>query len=214
MSANASREGPLAAGVAGPVVEINRLALGLLALRSAAEPFPARPPLLAALAPLWAGLDRAAFERAAHCPCLLVEFDLEALLSGPRVAESGFAHPGSSWFQGPAASRLAYLTMTHAWHLARLQPLAARLPLGLGDSASSRLAALSLPELGECLDRAGDLRWLRPRWDRQLEVWRELLSAAGSPEVERHEGLRLRGVQLMAGAFWARDDELAPRPPR
>lgn len=211
MSANASREGPLAAGIAGPVVEINRLALGLLAVRSAAESPAALPPLLSALAPLWAGLDGCAFERAAHCPCLLVEFDLDALLSGPRVAESGLAHPGSPWFEGPAASRLAYLAMTHAWHLARLQPLAARLLLGLTDSASARLAALSLPELGECLDRAADLRWLRPRWDRQLEVWRELLSAAGSAEAERHESLRLRGVQLMAGAFWAREDPPAPR---
>jgi len=86
--------------------------------------------------------------------------------------------------------------MTHAWHLARSEPAAARLLLGLsavnvtviGGSTLSRLTALA----------ESRAEWLRPRWENRPRVWRELLRTAAEGDAGALERLRVRGLQLLA----------------
>ncbi|MCW5581661.1 MAG: hypothetical protein KIS72_09995, partial [Luteimonas sp.] len=92
------------------------------------------------------------------------------------------------------------------WHLVQTRRFAARIVLGLRDDSVEWLAALSLRQLGECLECSP--HFLRPRWARSPEVWRYLLTAAASAEPAEFELARLRGMQLLAAACWP-----APRSP-
>lgn len=127
------------------------------------------------------------------------------LSAGGGVRES---REGEHWFEEQSLPRLAYLTLTYAWHIVRSRPLAARIVLGLHEADSAWLAGLTLRELGACIEHAPGL--LRPRWLAHPEVWRHLLSAAASAAPAEFELARLRGMQLLAAPWWPAD----PRRPR
>ena len=86
---------------------------------------------------------------------------------------------------------------------------AARVVLGLPDDGAEWLAGLTLRQLGECLECSP--RFLRPRWESSPAVWRHLLAAAASAEPAEFERARLRGIQLLAAAYWPKS---VPRPRR
>jgi hypothetical protein len=78
-----------------------------------------------------------------------------------------------------------------------------------------------------CADRIGPLRlqdldwlaqhrpgWVRPRWERQPQVWRHLLLAARDPGGTDLTRVSLRGIQLMATGVLAGAGHLMPRPRR
>lgn len=200
--------GPSAAALA-PLAEINELALELMIRRAAGEPS-GLPVVLREPLELWRALTPGQCRRIASCPFLLVEVGLGAL-SGVACDSSGGvrdAGEGERWFGEESLPRLAYLTLTYAWHIVRSRPLAARVVLGLQQDESAWLAGLTLRDLGACVERAPGL--LRPRWLAHPEVWRHLLSAAASAEPAEFELARLRGMQLLAAPYWPAD----PRRPR
>jgi len=191
--------GPSAAALA-PLVEVNELALELMIRRAAAAPGDL-PAILREPLELWRALTPAQCRRIAGCPFLLVEVGLGAL-AGTRGASGEVRDAGGSerWFEEQSLPRLAYLTLTYAWHIVRSRPLAARVVLGLHEAESAWLAGLTLRELGECVERAPSL--LRPRWLGHPEVWRHLLAAAASATPGEFELARLRGMQLLAAPYW------------
>jgi hypothetical protein len=194
-------EPAFAASSLAPLAEINDLALELMAQRASGETA-GLPAILRESADLWRVLTVLQRHRLAGCPFLLVEFGFGGLSAQARHPLEGVRErrPGTQWFEEQNLPRLSYLTLTYAWHLARTRRLAARVVLGMQDDCADWLAALSLRELGECLE--GSPRQLRPRWAGSPEVWRHLLVSAASPDPAALEQARLRGVQLLAAPYW------------
>ena len=181
------------------LIELNELSLALLAEQGASRAAPASP-LLRQVAELWQALDPAARRRAAGCPYLLVDagfadpvrWRLPASLGVGDTADS----PYTSFFTVPAATEVARLVFTYAWHLARSQSAAARLLLGMPDPCAMLIAHLSLRQIQGLAEAHPE--WLRPRWPTRLRVWRELLLAAAAGEVPALERARLHGLTLLA----------------
>lgn len=196
-----------AAGSLASLAEINDLALELMAGRAGGDAA-GLPPLLRDSAGLWRALGAVQRRRLAGCPFLLIEIGFDEFLPLSRGAPGGVRESREEvqWFAEESLPRLSYLTLTYAWHLVQTRRFAARIVLGLRDDSVEWLAALSLRQLGECLECSP--HFLRPRWARSPEVWRYLLTAAASAEPADFELARLRGMQLLAAACWP-----APRSP-
>ncbi|MBV8445548.1 MAG: hypothetical protein JOZ92_06495, partial [Candidatus Dormibacteraeota bacterium] len=91
---------------------------------------------------------------------------------------------------------VARLVFTYAWHLARCEPSAARLLLGMSAASATLISGYTLRQIQVLAERRLD--WLRPRWPARVEVWRDLLIAAASGEGPALERARLRGLTLLA----------------
>lgn len=182
-----------------PLVEINELALELMAARAAGEPA-GLPAILRESLDLWRALTPVQRRRLAGCPFLLVDIGFGEVPSTSSRHGVRDSIGGTQWFAEAALPRLSYLTLTYAWHLVRSRRHATRIVLGLPDDCAAWLAALTLRQLGDCLERSP--RFLRPRWADNPQVWRQLLSAAASSEPADFELARLRGIQLIAASYW------------
>lgn len=200
-----------APGALAPLAEINDLALELMAQRAAGEP-DGLPAMLRESLDLWRALTPERRRRLAGCPFLLVDIGLDTAGSPSHSALEGVREPQepAQWFAEESLPRLSYLTLTYAWHLARTRRLAAGVVLGLPDDGAKWLAGLTLRQLAECLECSP--RFLRPRWAASPAVWRYLLLAAASTEPAEFERARLRGIQLLAAAYWPHAAARAPRP--
>jgi hypothetical protein len=191
--------GWLQPGTLATVLELNELGLALLAEQGLARGSAACP-LLRQVAELWRMLEPKARQRAADCPYLL----LDAGFADPprwRVCAQGQVGdsaplPYAAFFTVPAAAEVARLVFTYAWHLARCEPPAARLLLGMSAASATLISSYTLRQIQRLADRRLD--WLRPRWPARVEVWRELLIAAASGEGPALERARLRGLTLLA----------------
>lgn len=181
------------------LVELNELCLALLAEQAAARGASASL-LLRQVAELWRVLDAAARRRAAACPYLL----LDAGFADPRrwrpapAPQVGDAARGdyAAFFTVPAAAEVARLVFTYAWHLARSQPAAARLLLGMPAPSAALIGHYTLRQVQALAESRQE--WLKPRWPARVLVWRELLLAAASGEGAALERVRLRGLTLLA----------------
>lgn len=199
--------GWLPAGTLETLVELNELSLALLAEQAAARGV-AGGLLLRQVADLWRSLDPAARRRAASCPYLLVDAGFADPLRwrptpAPQVGDAAHA-AYTAFFTVPAASMLARLVFTYAWHLARTQGAAARLLLGMPAPSVALIRHYTLCQIQLLAER--HLEWLRPRWPARVQVWRELLQAAATGEPVPLERARLRGLTLLAA-----EARLAPR---
>ena len=185
-------------GTLETLVELNELCLALLAEQGAVRGASASL-LLRQVGELWRALDAAARRRAAACPYLLIDAGFSdplrwRLPPAPQVADAEGSYP--SFFTLPAATELARLVFTYAWHLVRSQASAARLLLGMPPPSAALIAHYTLPQIQALAEsRPG---WLRPRWPARVQFWRELLLAAASGDAAVLERARLRGVMLLA----------------
>jgi len=179
-----------------PVAEINQTLLE--ALRTAArDASRARlPRLLLALREEWMGLDQAAIERAAACPCLLLDAGFAHPLFGARPLPSVMEAPACGYLAGAEGVALLRRTLLLGWHLARANQLAARVLLGMSGVAAQRLAMIRLQELDALAERA--TASAVPRWEQQPRVWRQLLRAARRGQAPQLRAAHLRGLQLLA----------------
>lgn len=194
-------EGPLPDHALSSLAEINELALELLAACAAQEDGARKPAMLLDLRELWSRQTMVQRRRLAHCPYLLVDAGFGSFHRWPYAAHQVRDGVGAlSWFGIGRAERLASLIMMFAWHLSRTHRLAARLLVGASDDAVDALAALTVRQVEECLDRA--VAWLEPRWCENSVTWRRLLDAAASDDSTKLDQARLYGVQLMAGSVW------------
>ena len=102
----------------------------------------------------------------------------------------------AAFFTTEGAMSLMRLVMTHAWHLARSEPAAARLLLGISGANVTVIGACTLGRLIQLAESRTE--WLRPRWENRPRIWLDLLRTAqhgGSGAVER---MRVRVLQLLA----------------
>jgi hypothetical protein len=192
------RQSWLSAATLESLEEVNGQALALL--RAQCQVAAAQPSLLRNVSGLLSNLDAAAMRRAAGSAVLLVD--------------AGFAH-GSLWsdaivgavndrdaagpdafFTVDGAVDVMRLVVTHAWHLARTEPSAARLLLGVSAHNVMVIGGCTLSRLTHLAETR--TQWLRPRWESRPRIWCELLRTAGEVENGALERLRVRGLQLLA----------------
>jgi hypothetical protein len=189
----------LRAATLDSVAELNELGLALLAEQSAVRCGGAGA--LQPLGELWRALDGAARRRAAACPYLLLDAgfgDPARWRPAPGASQVGDAATEryARYFTVPSATEVARLVFFYAWHLSRSQPVAARLLLGMAPASVASISRHTLRQIQELAEAHPE--WLRPRWAARVQVWRELLLAAGSGEPLQLERARLRGLTLLA----------------
>jgi hypothetical protein len=140
----------------------------------------------------------------AQCPYLLLDAGFSvperwrAMVTG-SVQDVG---PTVQRAHDPVGIELVRRTLVLAWHLARANPLAARITLGMNAECIELIASRGLYELEAVAE--SQPAWVRPRWESKLEVWRQLLRAACDDQITRLRQLQLRGVQLLAGSTMVR----------
>jgi hypothetical protein len=161
-------------------------------------------PMLSQLADAWRSLDARARRRAAECPYLLVDAGFSdarrwRFPTGHAVSEPGAVtvSEGPPFFTAPGANDVIRRVLQFARELARTNNVAARLWLAMPPHCAQLLAGYNLREVD--MAAARHPAWLRPRWSRQVSVWREFLSAARSGDTEAMELARMHGIQLLAG---------------
>jgi hypothetical protein len=192
-----------------PVVEINERLLERLhtdacagrAAHGRACAGGGAPELVQALLPEWCALDKAAQRRLAQCPYLLLDAGFAEPARWQAVAGLGVHEAAPPRIEpcdlaaDPAWVALRRRTLLLGWHLARSQPLAARVLLGMSPACTECIAARRLTDLDELAEGAGRMV---PRWEQQPHVWRQLLRASHAPGEELRWA-QLRGLQLLAG---------------
>jgi hypothetical protein len=188
----------LAGGVLDPLVEINAQCIDLL--RGMAGRDRAALPILGDLAPLWRALPQDGRRRLADCPYLLVDagFGDEARwrLLQQRAVNDQPRELRAVCFAGERAVGFSRRVLMYGWHLARAHRSVARIVLGMSPACLDRIATLSLRELeGVCEQHPG---WVRPRWESQPLIWRQMLAAAVSADAPAMQQASLRGIQLLA----------------
>lgn len=193
--------------VLDPLYEINGQCVELLChMASAALPHSRPAPLLRDLAPLWRRLTDEGRSQVAASPFLLVDAGFADEARWRNLLQAGVhdlpRDPRAAFFQGQRASAFARRVLVYGWHLARAHRSVARLMLGMTPASLSYIAQLNLRDLDRvCEQHPG---WLRPRWEAQPDVWRQLLAAAIAGDDAALQLARLRGIQLLgAGAFTA-----------
>jgi hypothetical protein len=187
----------------GHLSELNLRFLEQLVRASRAAANPLRTPLLSQLRADWQRLSPARLLQLAECPYLLMDagFALPGCWGGPaadQVRDETVVIRGCG-FAEVMGTDLVRRMLVLAWHLARANPLAARITLGMSDACISLIAARSIAEL----ERLAETRpeWVRPRWEDRPEVWRQLLLAAANGPELRLRQLQLRGLQLLASGL-------------
>lgn len=88
------------------------------------------------------------------------------------------------------------LALFYAWHVARVDSLAARIFLGMSQTTQEVFAQLSLPHLQQLALTQPSL--VTPRWSDRSTVWQILLGSAhlGANHLAQ---TRMLGIQLIAG---------------
>jgi len=174
------------------------------------------PALFAGQLAIWHEMPAAARQRLAASPWLLVDagFDDPARW---RCLEQRMVHDlpaqyAEPVFVGQGVTEFIRQTLILGWHLARADRQLARIVLGMSAPCADRIAPLRLQDLEWLAQhRPG---WVRPRWERQPQVWRHLLVAARDPGCTELTRVSLRGIQLMATGVLAGAGLLVPRPRR
>jgi hypothetical protein len=153
------------------LIELNELCLALLAEQAIARGAAASA-LLRQVSELWRELDSPARRRAAACPYLLLDagFADPARWRMPPAPHVGDAHGAyGSFFTVPAATEVARLVFTYAWHLARSQALAARLLLGMTPPSVALIGQCTLRQIQALAESRPE--WLKPRWPARVQMW-------------------------------------------
>lgn len=191
-----------------PIVEINERLLERLHAHACAAVAGQRreaaagaaDELVRALLPEWCALDAVAQRRLAQCPYLLLDAGFAeparwqlSPAAGVQEAGASRGEPGAHGAD-PAWLALRRRTLLLGWHLARSQPLAARVLLGMSPASAEYIAARRLTELEELAEGAGRMA---PRWAQQPQIWRQLLRASHAA-AEELRWTQLRGLQLLA----------------
>jgi hypothetical protein len=176
--------------------EVNQQVLELLRAQCRADL--GRVPLLGEVGNLLMTLEAPALQRAAASCVLLVDM---AFAEGSRWSDAilGAVHDRQRpepFFTVDGAVEVMRMVITHAWHLARSQPAAARLLLGLSAANVSVIGGCSLRRLIQLAEAHAE--WLRPRWENRPRIWRDLLRTAGEGSLGAAERMRVRGLQLLA----------------
>jgi hypothetical protein len=186
--------------------EINERCLELLQ-QVAKSQNPSTPLIIRALQSDLEALTVEVRARAAQRGFLLVDLEFGNPAWWRSLRKTNASGSGSrrrpAVFPRASGQQLARSTLFLAWHAVRSEPTAARVMLGLCTDVQTELARLSLRDIDTiALKRHADLR---PRWESQPHLWRQLLRAAQSGDYRIARLVNIRGLQLITGAVTDHD---------
>jgi hypothetical protein len=181
------------------LAEVNHRCLGLLAEQALLHG-PQSQPALRDVGELWRALDEHARWQAAACPYLLVDAGFGdpqrwQSLSRGRVGD-GQSVAYASFFTVPDTAKVARMVFVYAWSLVASHAAGARAVLGIHPHCASLLGACTVPQVHELAERHSG--WLRPRWLKRADLWRNMLVAAAQEDAVTLECSRMQGLQLLA----------------
>jgi hypothetical protein len=185
----------LAAATLESVLEVNEQALVLLRAQCLAGGV---HPFIRQVNDLLLTLDAKSMRRAAASAVLLVNagFADDGLWSCALIGGVNDRPSEGPFFTVDGSVALMRLVMTQAWHLARSQPAAARLLLGLSAENLNVIGGCTLSRVTHLAETRS--HWLRPRWEHRPGIWSDLLRTAGQGDRGALERMRVRGLQLLA----------------
>lgn len=186
-------------GLQGQLAELNARLLELLRQQALSPGAGGRPPPLAALAPLLCRLQEPGLQALARCPYLLLDAGFARPEHWDGAVHDRVDAGRAGWLAQVAEPALVRGAVVLGWHLARANPYAARLALGMTPQCARLIARLRLRELEERVERGAAS--CRLRWEERPAVWQQLLEAAVGGPGTQLEVLHLRGMQLMAAQF-------------
>ncbi|HEY1898489.1 MAG TPA: hypothetical protein VGG49_01710 [Steroidobacteraceae bacterium] len=192
------RQSWLGAATLASLEEVNEQVLALLRAQCMAEVPQAA--LTRDVSSLLLNLDAASMRRAAASAVLLVD---AGFADGQRWSDAivGAVNDGqpigpAPFFTVDGAVAVMRLVMSHAWHLARSEPAAARLLLGMSVTNGALIGGCTLTRLLRLAEAR--TQWLRPRWENRTRIWCDLLRAAAAADSGAAERMRVRALQLLA----------------
>jgi hypothetical protein len=192
------------------VCQINAQCLDLLCSTAAGSAHPI-PALLASHQARWRQLTPAARVQLAARPYLLADagFDDETRWRWPdqRVVRDLKGDLTVPFFTGDHVGDFVRRVLVFGWHLARTNRQLARVVLGMTPACAAHVAALQLRDLDWLAEHQPG--WVRPRWERHPDIWRELLCAAHRADDVQLVQVSLRGLQLLGGGVLAAQREVA-----
>jgi hypothetical protein len=192
------RQSWLNAATLESVVEVNEQVLALL--REQCRVVAGQPSLIRDVSSLMLNLDAKSLRCAAASAVLLVDAQFaDARLWSDAIVGAVNDRPPftpAAFFTVDGTVAVMRLVVTHAWHLARSEPAAARLLLGLSAANLAVIGGCTLSRLTQLAETRP--QWLRPRWESRPRVWCNLLRTAGAGDTRAVERLRVRGLQLLA----------------
>jgi hypothetical protein len=180
------------------VTEINRQALDLMMAMAANPTYSAT--VLVGSAAAWRDVPVRALEQLATSPGLLVDayFADELRWRSPLRVDAVHEPADARAFTGRGAEEFVRRVLVLGWHLARADRQLARMVLGMSPACAEHLSRLRLKDIDWMAQhRAG---WVRPRWEQQPRLWRNLLESAKRECGDELLQFRARGLQLMAAA--------------
>jgi hypothetical protein len=185
------------------LAEINHTCLGLLAEQAIASGSQGQQ-ALRQVGELWRALDERSRWEAAACPYLLVdacfgEPQRWQWLSGSRVHDAPRA-PYGSFFTLPQTAAVARTVFVYAWSMVINHSEGAPTVLGIHPHCASLLGACSVSQVHQLAERG--CGWLRPRWLKQVQLWRQMLVAVAEEDAVALDYARMQGVQMMAAETW------------
>jgi len=106
------------------------------------------------------------------------------------------ASPAAAGSPGALPTALVRRVLHFAWHLARTDPRAARLVLGMSRTCTQMFVGCRLAEL----EIFAELQpaWIRIRWANCAGLWSAWISAAAHGRTRDLERLQLWGLQMLA----------------
>ena len=183
----------------GSLQELNEQCLDLLASQAAAQPKHGNL-LLRQVGEIWYSFDRAARERAASCPYLLLDVGFSDLTRWRRYRGQEVSKPPpvpyGGFFTVPQAASVAKRVFMYAWNLASSSSMLAQLALGAPERCAQLISSCTVTQIHELAEQHPE--WLRPRWPTKVRIWRNLLLAAASGDAVLLERTRMHGYQLLA----------------
>lgn len=178
------------------VTEINRQALDLMVAMAANPLYSA--PVVVANAAAWRDAPERALQDLATSPCLLADAYFDDPVRWRSPLHTGGVHEPHEQraFAGRGAEDFIRRVLLLGWHLARADRQLARMVLGMTSACADQMGRLRLRDIDWMAHHRAD--WVRPRWEHQPRVWRNLLASAKRESGDELLQFRARGLQLMA----------------
>jgi hypothetical protein len=184
-----------------PLHEVNERCLDLIALVSKLDPEDAPFAMVGPLRSLLRGTRPIVRRRAARQPFALVDMEFRDAEWWQAVATD----PARTWKDRPwhnpspkrVAIQLAQSTVMLAWHMTRADSELTSIVFGMSRDVASVIAALGLSSIETIAEH--QFRHVRPRWEQQPEIWRELLLAAHRDDADAMRDFVVHALQLLMG---------------
>jgi hypothetical protein len=91
---------------------------------------------------------------------------------------------------------LAHAACLFAWHLARIDVIAARLVLAMNSASTSLMAQVTLTDIRRIAKEQLCNGRVRPRWHNRPDIWSRLVHTVRSSERDTFANVTTRGLQL------------------